>query len=81
MDFQLDDAHAQIRRMVRDFCQEEVAPQARRWDEAGEFPALDTSTRSAPRARSHTQLPLAWRMRKAWSIDEVLASASCAASS
>jgi alkylation response protein AidB-like acyl-CoA dehydrogenase len=38
MDFQLDDAHLQIQRMVRDFCEEEVKPQARRWDETGEFP-------------------------------------------
>ena len=38
VNFQLDDAHAQIRRMVRDFCQEEVAPSARAWDETGEFP-------------------------------------------
>src|SRR5512136_451004 len=38
MDFQLDDAHVQIRRMVHDFCEEEVKPHARRWDETGEFP-------------------------------------------
>jgi alkylation response protein AidB-like acyl-CoA dehydrogenase len=38
MDFQLDDAHLQIQRMVRDFCEEEVKPQARKWDETGEFP-------------------------------------------
>ncbi len=29
MDFQLDDAHLQVRQMVRDFCEEEVKPQAR----------------------------------------------------
>ncbi|HQR29377.1 MAG TPA: acyl-CoA dehydrogenase family protein [Anaeromyxobacteraceae bacterium] len=38
MNLQLDDAHAQIRRMVRDFCEEEVKPHARRWDETGAFP-------------------------------------------
>jgi alkylation response protein AidB-like acyl-CoA dehydrogenase len=38
MDFQLDDAHLQIQRMVRDFCEEEVKPNARKWDETGEFP-------------------------------------------
>jgi alkylation response protein AidB-like acyl-CoA dehydrogenase len=38
MDFQLDDAHLQIRQMVREFCVEEVLPHARRWDETGEFP-------------------------------------------
>ena len=38
MDFQLDDAHLQIQQMVRDFCEEEVKPHARRWDETGEFP-------------------------------------------
>jgi alkylation response protein AidB-like acyl-CoA dehydrogenase len=38
MDFHLDDAHQQIRQMVKDFCEEEVKPHARRWDETGEFP-------------------------------------------
>ena len=38
MDFQLDDAHRQIQQMVRDFCEEEVKPHARKWDETGEFP-------------------------------------------
>jgi len=38
MDFELDDAHLQIRQMVRDFCEAEVKPHARRWDETGEFP-------------------------------------------
>jgi alkylation response protein AidB-like acyl-CoA dehydrogenase len=38
MDFQLDDAHLQIQRMVRGFCEEEVKAQSRRWDETGEFP-------------------------------------------
>jgi alkylation response protein AidB-like acyl-CoA dehydrogenase len=38
MDFELDDAHLQIQRMVRDFCEAEVKPHARRWDETGEFP-------------------------------------------
>jgi len=38
MDFELDDAHLQIQRMVRDFCEEEVKPHARKWDETGEFP-------------------------------------------
>jgi len=38
MDFQLDDAHLQVRQMVRDFCEAEVKPNARRWDESGEFP-------------------------------------------
>ena len=36
---------------------------------------------SSQRARSHTQLPLAWRMRKAWSTRVAFASASWAASS
>jgi alkylation response protein AidB-like acyl-CoA dehydrogenase len=38
MDHELDEAHLQIQRMVRDFCEEEVRPHARRWDESGEFP-------------------------------------------
>jgi len=38
MDFELDEAHREIQRMVRQFCEEEVKPHARRWDEAGTFP-------------------------------------------
>ena len=38
MDFQLDDAHRQIQKMVRDFCEEEVKSQSRKWDDTGEFP-------------------------------------------
>lgn len=38
MDFQLDDAHRQIQQMVREFCEEEVKAQSRRWDETGTFP-------------------------------------------
>ena len=38
MDFQLDDAHRQIQQMVKEFCEEEVKAQARKWDETGEFP-------------------------------------------
>ncbi len=39
MDFELDDEHREIQRMVREFCEREVKPHARRWDEAAEFPA------------------------------------------
>jgi alkylation response protein AidB-like acyl-CoA dehydrogenase len=38
MDFQLPDELLQLQRTVRDFCQREVKPHARRWDEAEEFP-------------------------------------------
>ncbi len=38
MDFELDEAHREIQRMVRQFCEEEVKPHARRWDETGTFP-------------------------------------------
>jgi alkylation response protein AidB-like acyl-CoA dehydrogenase len=38
MDFELPEAHREIQRVVRQFCQEEVKPHARRWDETGEFP-------------------------------------------
>ncbi len=38
MDFQLDESHRQIQQMVHDFCETEVKPNARRWDETGEFP-------------------------------------------
>ncbi len=38
MEFELPEAHREIQRVVRQFCQEQVKPQARRWDETGEFP-------------------------------------------
>ncbi len=38
MDFELPESHREIQRVVRQFCQEQVVPQARRWDETGEFP-------------------------------------------
>jgi alkylation response protein AidB-like acyl-CoA dehydrogenase len=38
MDFELDDSHREIQRTVREFCEQEVKPHARRWDESGEFP-------------------------------------------
>ena len=38
MDFELPEAHREIQRVVRQFCQAEVKPHARRWDETGEFP-------------------------------------------
>ncbi|HEU4384328.1 MAG TPA: acyl-CoA dehydrogenase family protein [Anaeromyxobacteraceae bacterium] len=38
MDFELPESHREIQRVVRQFCQEEVKPHARRWDETGEFP-------------------------------------------
>ena len=38
MDFELPEELQEIQRLVREFCQEEVAPHARAWDEAGTFP-------------------------------------------
>ncbi len=38
MDFELSESHREIQRVVREFCQREVKPQARAWDETGEFP-------------------------------------------
>ena len=38
MEFQLDEAHQQIQKAVRDFCLAEVKPNARAWDERSEFP-------------------------------------------
>ncbi len=38
MDFELPEHLAEIQRSVREFCQREVAPRARAWDEAGIFP-------------------------------------------
>ena len=39
MDFELPEELVQLQRTVRDFCQREVKPHARRWDEAEEFPS------------------------------------------
>ncbi len=38
MDFEPSEEHLQLQRTVRDFCESEVRPHARRWDETGEFP-------------------------------------------
>lgn len=38
MDFELSESHREIQRVVREFCQREVKPRARAWDESGEFP-------------------------------------------
>ncbi len=38
MEFDLGEAHREIQRVVREFCEREVKPRARRWDETGEFP-------------------------------------------
>jgi alkylation response protein AidB-like acyl-CoA dehydrogenase len=41
MNFDLPESHVEIQRTVREFCEREVKPRARRWDEDEEFP-LDT---------------------------------------
>ena len=38
MDFQLNDEQLQLKRSVREFAQREIAPNVRKWDDAGEFP-------------------------------------------
>jgi alkylation response protein AidB-like acyl-CoA dehydrogenase len=38
MDFRLSEEHQHLQRTVRDFCEREVKPNARKWDETGEFP-------------------------------------------
>lgn len=38
MDFQLNDEQVQLKKMVRDFAEREIAPNVMRWDEACEFP-------------------------------------------
>jgi alkylation response protein AidB-like acyl-CoA dehydrogenase len=38
MNFQLGEEHLEIQRTVREFCEREVKPNAKRWDESGEFP-------------------------------------------
>jgi alkylation response protein AidB-like acyl-CoA dehydrogenase len=38
MDFELSEDHRMLRDTVRAFCEEKVRPQARQWDETGEFP-------------------------------------------
>jgi alkylation response protein AidB-like acyl-CoA dehydrogenase len=38
VDFQLNDEQLQLKKMVREFARQEIAPHVRKWDEAGEFP-------------------------------------------
>ncbi len=38
MDFQLNDEQLQLKKSVRDFAEREIAPNVRKWDDAGEFP-------------------------------------------
>jgi alkylation response protein AidB-like acyl-CoA dehydrogenase len=38
VDFQLNDEQLQLKKMVREFAEHEIAPHVRKWDEAGEFP-------------------------------------------
>ncbi len=38
MDFELTEEHLQLQQTVHDFCESEVKPHARRWDETAEFP-------------------------------------------
>ena len=38
MDFQLNEEQLQLKKSVRDFAEREIAPNVRKWDEAGDFP-------------------------------------------
>jgi len=38
LDFQLSEEQLQLRKMVRDFAEREIAPNVMKWDEPGEFP-------------------------------------------
>ena len=38
MDFQLSDEQLQLKKMVREFAEREIAPNVMNWDESGEFP-------------------------------------------
>jgi len=38
LDFQLNDEQLQLKKSVREFAMREIAPNVRKWDEAGEFP-------------------------------------------
>ena len=38
MDFQLNEEQLQLKKSVREFAEREIAPNVRKWDEAGEFP-------------------------------------------
>src|SRR5512134_800327 len=38
MDFDLPESHAELQRTVRAFCEAEVRPHARRWDDEQRFP-------------------------------------------
>jgi len=38
LDFQLKEEQLQLKKSVREFAEREIAPNVRKWDEAGEFP-------------------------------------------
>src|SRR3989442_8284496 len=38
LDFQLNDEQLQLKKSVREFAEREIAPNVRKWDEAGDFP-------------------------------------------
>jgi alkylation response protein AidB-like acyl-CoA dehydrogenase len=38
LDFQLSEEQVQLKKMVREFAGQEIAPHVRKWDDAGEFP-------------------------------------------
>src|SRR6476646_8829517 len=38
LDFQLNEEQLQLKKSVREFAEREIAPNVRKWDEAGEFP-------------------------------------------
>src|SRR2546422_1597726 len=38
LDFQLNEEQLQLKKSVRDFAESEIAPNVRKWDEAGDFP-------------------------------------------
>jgi alkylation response protein AidB-like acyl-CoA dehydrogenase len=38
LDFQLNDEQLQLKKSVREFAEREIAPNVRKWDDAGEFP-------------------------------------------
>ena len=38
MDFQLNEEQLQLKKSVREFAEREIAPNVRKWDEAGDFP-------------------------------------------
>ena len=56
MDFQLSDEQLQLKKMVREFAEREIAPNVMNWDEPGEFP-LETVQQPGQEHSSPFRIP------------------------